>query len=100
MAPLIKAAKLEDKKENEFFLAITDTLRIKGLWLSNYLWCRVLHIAYTLCNKQEEICKTSNRFAKTMQQEFAKSTSHVFLSLPEVLQTAIEKFPAAETSSS
>lgn len=81
MAPLMKEANLEDKKENEFFLAITDTLRIKGLWLSNYLWCRVLHIAYTLCHRwqqtrrdlqnQQQICKNNaTRVCKVNKSRF------------------------------
>lgn len=75
--------------------------KVCGLVIISGVEWGILHTPYaTDGNKQEEICKTSKRFAKTMQQEFAKSTSHVFLSLPEVLQTAIEKFPAAETSSS
>ena len=75
MTPLMNVAKLEEKKENDFCQSLTHYgSKVCGLAIiSGAEWC-ILHTPYARDgNRQEEICKTGNRFAKTMQQGILQS---------------------------
>lgn len=90
------APREDEKQKNSFHQCYIMKQEFVALALAIVFgteWC-ILHTPHATDGNKQEV---SRLFLHT-KRDLKNPASHIFFSLPEALQTATEKFPAAETS--